>query len=232
MTAAALAVVCMLAAQDGSPPDAEALLRAGRERIDALGTYRMRFTKEERLASGWVGPQVMELVVRERPYAVKAVVLEGPNQGRRFMFDSQQNQRELRVREAGLLGLAALWIDIDSPLTRDDTRHPVTELGYGFVQSMIERDARLCAAAGVSHTQVDEGRNRQGDRCVLLIAPKGVQGLYAEKARICVDETSRLLTMVEVSDSRGVRERFQFELLDENLQKKKSGDVTFDADAI
>ena len=128
---AALTLTLAIAALD--PAETEQLLRESRARIDALGTYRMTFVKEERLANGWVGPQTMELVVREHPFAVRARVVDGPNKGRKFLFDFTQRKQELRVREAGLLGFTALWIDIDSDLTRDDTRHPVTELGYGFV---------------------------------------------------------------------------------------------------
>lgn len=221
---ASLAFTLALAALD--PAETEALLRESRARIDALGTYRMTFIKEERLARGWVGPQTMDLVVREQPFAVRATVVDGPNKGRRFLFDSTQRKRELRVREAGLLGVAALWIDIDSALTRDDTRHPVTELGYGFVHRMIERDARLSRPVG-GHSVVDEGHDDTGSRCLLLTAPDGVANLYAQRTRMCIDEKTRMITSLEVSDAKGVRERFRMKLVQANLT-----DVTFDPDAI
>lgn len=224
MIAASFALTLALASLD--PAETEALLRESRARIDALGVYRMRFTKEERLARGWVGPQTMDLIVREHPFAVKATVVHGPNEGRRFLFDSTQRKRELRVREAGLLGITALWIDIDSDLTRDDTRHPVTELGYGFVHRMIERDARLSRPVG-GHTVVDEGVDKSGARCFVLTAPKGLANLYAQRTRMCVDEKTRMITSLEVSDTKGVRERFFMELVTANLT-----DATFDIDAI
>jgi hypothetical protein len=224
MITASIALTLSLAALN--PQETEALLREGRARIDALGTYRMKFIKEERLANGWVGPQTMDLIVREQPFAVRATVTDGPNKGRKFLFDSTQRKRELRVREAGFLGIAALWIDIDSELTRDDTRHPVTELGYGFVHRMIERDARLSAPVG-GHGVVDEGVDKSGARCVVLTAPKGLQGVYAQRTRMCIDEKTRLITSLEVSDAKGVRERFRMELVSANLTN-----VTFDIDAI
>jgi hypothetical protein len=224
MMASFAVVTLALAALD--PAQTEALLRESRARIDALGTYRMTFTKEERLASGWVGPQTMDLIVREHPFAVRATVTAGPNQGRKFLFDSTQRKRELRVREAGLLGITALWIDIDSALTRDDTRHPVTELGYGFVHRMIERDARLSRPVG-GHDVVDEGLDKSGAHCFVLTPPAGLTNLYAQRTRMCVDEQTKMITSLEVSDAKGVRERFRFHLVEANLT-----DVTFDIDAI
>jgi hypothetical protein len=230
MMTLSLAVTLTLGVAALDPAETEALLRESRARIDALGTYRMKFTKEERLASGWVGPQTMDLIVREHPFAVRAVVVQGPNEGRKFLFDSTQRKRELRVREAGLLGITALWIDIDSDLTRDDTRHPVTELGFGFVHRMIERDARLSRPAG-GHSVVDAGVDKRGARCFVLTPPSsgvapGVT-FYAQQTRMCIDEKTRLITSLEVSDARGVRERFRFEMIATNIT-----DVTFDIDAI
>ena len=212
-----LAVVALLA----SVPDAEAvvLVEASRARVEQLGTYRVRFTKEERLESGWVGPQVMNLVVRERPFAVLADVVSGPNQGRRFLYDTTQNKAQLRVREPGLLGVLPLWIGIDSALTRDDTRHPVTELGYAFVLRMIERDARLAAGAFTIVEDTDTGR--AVERCLIATAPSGVAGLYAQRTRLCFDASSKLLTKVEVWDALGAVERLTFELVEANVKGRE-----------
>lgn len=223
-----LAILALLAASDGLPsagtapaaPTAPAaqttVLDEARAKLERLGTYRLRFTKEERLEGGWVGPQVMELVVREQPYAVVGNVVAGPNKGRRFLFDANQRKGQLRIREAGLLGVVPLWLDVESKLTRDDTRHPVTALGFGFIFKTIERDMRL---AGGRFTIVDEGLDPAGARCLMLAAPQGVRGVYAQRTRLCFAATSLLLTRVEVWDARGPFERFSYEVIDPDVKE-------------
>lgn len=191
----------------------EEFISIARERVDHLGVYRLRFTKEELVKGKWIGPQVMELTIREKPYAVNGLVLSGPNKGRKFHYDQKERKSEVQVREAGILGALPLWLDINNPLTRGDTNHPVTELGYSFVLRMIERDEERSRSAG-GFTRVNEPPD-----CVLLTAPTTMTGFYAPKVRLCFDMDRRLLKRVEIWDEKGKQiERFQFELLEERAK--------------
>lgn len=208
---------------DAASVSPEALLQHSRAALAKLGVYRLRFTKEERLEDGWIGPQVMDLVVRERPFAVRATIIAGPNKGRRFLYDTTSNKEQLLLREAGLLGMLPLWIDIDSRLTRGDTRHGANELGFGFILATIERDHRLAQGRFMF---TDEGLDKAGARCLMLTPPPAVPGIYALRTRVCFAPSSLAMTRVEVWDQRGLAERFAFQVVEANMSD--SGLFTLD----
>ncbi|HEY0093997.1 MAG TPA: DUF1571 domain-containing protein, partial [Archangium sp.] len=102
------------------------LLDAGKAAAAQMGTYESHVVKYERVSGKLMKPQALHLTVRQTPRAVKLEILDGPAKGRRVVYDSTVKKNELRVREAGVLGLAgAMWLDIHSGLTRSDTNHPI-----------------------------------------------------------------------------------------------------------
>ncbi len=196
---------------------ADELLRRERQALKGLGTHRLRIEKAERF-DGVLSPvQVMEVVVRQRPFAFVADVVDGPSTGRRFLYNVSLRPREICARESGVLGLAGgVWINVDNPLTRRDSHHPATMLGLGSVLDNIAADNKKAAAAG-GHTRVDEGFDKDGDWCMRFTAPRGVTGLYTQDSRLCVDPRTFLLTRLEARDEKGVIERFRFTVLASGL---------------
>ncbi len=188
------------------------LLSLGQRRVKELGTYRLRLTKEERVDGELHAPQIMSLLIQSQPLAVRGDVVAGPSKGRRFLYNHAIRPGELRAREPGLLGLAgAVWVDVDSKMTRRDTRHPVTNLGYGPVLEIFQSDIRKAAAHG-GHAREDEGFDGSGAYCMKFVAPKAAKDLYARKARICFDAVDGLPAKIEVWDAEGLLERLAFKL--------------------
>lgn len=200
----------------------EMLVRVSRETVAALGTYRMRLVKQERVGGKLLETQEMEAYVREKPFAAKMKYLKGPAAGRVLVYDETLRPKEMRVREAGLLGVMAVWVDIDGSLSRRDSNHSIRELGFGPLLALFERDVKLAAKAG-GFTVQHEGFDAEGHHCSVYVTPKGLADAYAERTRICVDPAAGLPVSVASYDAKGLFERFEFR----DVKAKATNDPTF-----
>jgi hypothetical protein len=197
--------------------DAKALIEMGTRAAEALGTYSATLTKVERVGGEKVGPQKVKIWIQPEPFAVRLMFEDGPGKGRRLLYSSGLRADQLRVREAGLLGMAgALWLNLDSSLTRRDTNHPVTDIGFSALMTLIAKDFADAQAAG-GHTRSDEGRDPAGRTCIRFTAPAAAQ-TYAAEARLCIDAVLGLPTRTEISDREGFLESYVYENVEGNLK--------------
>lgn len=188
----------------------DALLDAGEEAVRALGAYSARLVKQERVDGELLPVQTLELVIREDPLAVRILYTGGPPKGRRVLYDATARKGELRVKEPGLLGVVgAVWLDVDSGMTRRDTNHPVTNLGLGPIIRLMKRDFEAAKAFG-GLKRHDEGPDARGRHCLVFTAPESAKGLYAHKTRVCMDAKSLIPAVVEVHDKKGLLETYEW----------------------
>lgn len=195
-----------------SPRTLNALSRQG---IAALGSYRTRLVKRERVQGTLVGPQTLELSVRPAPFAFRIEFVRGPSSGRRVLYNEELKPREVRVKEAGMLGIAgALWLDLDNPLTRRDTNHRATEIGLAALLDLIEADLRRVEPYG-GHTRTDEGFGSTGLHFTSeYVAPSSAKGLYAERTKLTFDPVASLPVTIEVHDRAGLLERYEYRAIE------------------
>lgn len=182
------------------------LLSLGRGAMRELGIYSARMRKQERVKGKMLDAQVMAITVRERPQAVRMEVIDGPKKGRKVLYNEELRKGEFRVREAGLLGIKALWLELDSGLAKRDTNHRVTELGFGPILDHLDEDMKKAALAG-GHKRQDEGFDSSGHWCLVFTAPDGAKDLYAYRTRMCLDLVLGLPVQLEVYDRTGLLER-------------------------
>lgn len=188
----------------------DSLLDLGSESLNRLGPYITLCEKRERVGGKHQPMQLLRLTVREKPQSVRAEYLEGPWSGRHLLFDSQNRPDQIRVKEGGFLGVAgAIWLGIDSGLTRRDSNHPASEFGFGPLLHIFKEDFRKALPSG-GFSRVDEGFDARGHWCMKFTAPAGAKGLYAAGARICFDLASALPMRVEVDDTSGPLESFVY----------------------
>lgn len=185
------------------------LLELGRGGVRELGVYSARMRKQERVRGKLLPPQVMAITVREKPYAVRMEVIDGPKQGRKVLYNEELRKGEFRVREAGVLGITAIWLDLDSGLAKRDTNHRVTKLGFGPILRQLEQDLRQGAPHG-GHARKDEGFDARGRWCLVFTAPAAAKHLYAQRTRMCLDLALGLPVELEVYDSEGLVEKAEF----------------------
>ena len=188
----------------------EELISLGAKAVAQLGTYQARLTKQERVGGKLLDPQTLEITVREKPLAARIKFIAGPAKGRKLLYNVEMRRDEMRVRESGLLGLFAIWISLDSPMTRKDTNHRVTDLGFGPLLEMIRRDVEQAKAQG-GFARADEGFDERGAFCMRYTAPPGAKGLRGDKTRICVDAALGLPMRVEVFAGGQLAESYAYE---------------------
>ncbi|MHB8417950.1 MAG: DUF1571 domain-containing protein [Myxococcales bacterium] len=188
----------------------ELLLEKARAALQALGPYRVKLTEQERVGGKLLDPQTIQLWIREKPLAVRLLYLAGPAKGRKGLYDSKVRAGDIRVREAGFLGVAgAIWIGIHNSLCLRDTNHPVTDVGFG---ALIRLEAEVFdkAKAFGGFTRTDEGVNERGHHCLRFDAPKGAKGLYAVRSDICIDPARLLPVEMTNWDEKGLLEKYDF----------------------
>jgi hypothetical protein len=188
----------------------DALVAMGRQGVAALGTYKARLVKRERVRGSMGQAQTLELTVRSEPFAFRLEYKSGPSSGRRALYNVEIKRDEIRIKEGGMLGIAgALWLQLDNPLTRMDTNHRATEIGFAALLGLIEADMGKAKAAGIAHSRKDEGFD--GDAyCCVFTAPPGVTGLYAVSTRVGFDIASSLPIIVEAHDAHGLLETYRY----------------------
>ena len=187
------------------------LIAMGREAVTALGPYKYRMAKQERVNGELLPVQDVDMFVQEKPFAVRLHYVGGPSKGRKVLFNTKEKTDKFRVREAGMLGVfGALWISVDSGLAKKDSNHTVKEAGLGNLLDRFTADLRKAeAAGGMKVTQ--EGWKGAGRWCTLYEAPNGGKGFDAAKSRICTDVDTRLPAKVEAYDEAGVlKEQYEF----------------------
>jgi hypothetical protein len=202
----------------GLPPEAlaarlratspEDLIVLGREGLRRLGTYRARLLKQERVDGKILPAQTLEVIVQPSPRAQRLEYVEGPKAGRRVIW-TDKRPGEMLVREAGILGITSLWIDLKGRLARGDTNHSVTELGFGPLLDLVSSDLRKARPHG-GHIRKDQGFDGAGCYCMEYTAPPGATDVYARRTRLCVDSKLALPVKIEVHDGQGFLERYEY----------------------
>jgi hypothetical protein len=188
---------------------AQELINIGKETLEQMPLYRMRLTKRERVGGKVRNTQDVDVLVRERPLAVRAEWVAGDAKGRRLLFDEGLRKKQMRVHEAGVLGLVgAVWIDVDGSLARGDTNHKVTEMPLSSLLDQLQADFDRAAPAG-GFTREDLGWDASDHWCVRFTAPPKVP-TYAQTARVCIDPVGRLPAEVEIHDAQGFLEDFRY----------------------
>jgi hypothetical protein len=204
----------------------EQLLEMGKRSVAELGIYRAKLVKAEKLGDKLGANATIDLYARETPFAVRGEFVDGPGKGRKFLYNRSLKPNEVRAREGGALGfVGAVWLGLDSPLARRDTKHPVTDLGFGPLLNILFSELEKSRPHG-GHARQDSGWVNAKDWVwdVTFTGPAAAKTLYARKARMKLDIASGLIRELEVSDDSGVFERFSFELKESGL---KHGDEFF-----
>ncbi len=202
-----------------TPPDA--LLKLSETAINALGVYQYTMVKEERI-NGTIPPaQTILVTIQEAPQAIRLEYLKGPGAGRKVIFNSAVKKKEFKVREAGFLSFAPMWLDVNSPLAKGDSNHTVPEAGLGaLVRRLQSEQARAVGKLTVTH----EGWKDDGQFCSLYVS--AAQTDHAS-TRICTDPKLGVPMRVEGFDKKGaLLERYVFS----GLKPFTADSKTFDPD--
>lgn len=182
------------------------LLDIGKQVAEGMGVYKATLAKKERIKGKMSGLEICRVTVREKPQAINMEYTGGDAKGRKIAYDSKERKDQLKVREKGILGLTSIWLDLTSDMVRKESNHGVNDLGFVPLIGFLQKD--FVASKG-THARKDEGFDKQGRYCSLYTAPKDMK-LYATQARICIDPVLALPTLVDVTDSQGPLEFYEY----------------------
>jgi hypothetical protein len=185
------------------------LIARGFEALDQMPNYRMNVVKRERVRGVVGAAQEMEVYIRDNPLAVRAKWLSGPGSGRKLLYDAALKAGQMRVREAGLLGIVgAVWVGVDSNLAKRDSNHQITEMRLRSLMDLLRLDFKRAESKG-GFGREDLGWNKNGHWCIRFTAPKQAE-TYAQVALICLEGEKLLPAEVEIQDKVGFLESFYY----------------------
>ncbi|GJG96201.1 DUF1571 domain-containing protein [Cupriavidus pauculus] len=180
----------VLAVFDALQP--EALLTWARQEINRYPEYEYWMTRQERLNGQWQDkPARMMIRYRHLPRQLYAKWLpNGAQAGQEIIYDETKRKEEMYGHLGGLMGFTSIWTSIDGTLAKSQSNHTVRDLGFQFVLSMLERDAKTLRAAGLpeKYTRA-EVVQEHGVRMVALTweLPEGAPKYYAKKVQLMFD---------------------------------------------
>jgi len=187
---AAMSDAQVLAVFDALQP--EALLTWARQEINRYPEYEYWMTRQERLNGQWQDkPARMMIRYRHLPRQLYAKWLpNGAQAGQEIIYDETRRKDEMYGHLGGIMGFTSIWTAIDGTLAKSQSNHTVRDLGFQFVLSMLERDAKTLRAAGQSEKYTrTEIVQEQGTRMVALTwdLPEGAPRYYAKKVQLMFD---------------------------------------------
>jgi hypothetical protein len=173
------------------------LLAMGQRIILGVNTYSYRMQKQERVRGELLPEQVIDVYVREAPFAVRLHYVKGPGAGRKVVFNPSVRADEFRVREAGFLSVAgAIWLNVDSSFAKSDSNHTVREAGIGPLVGRLVRDTERGKPMG-GFSMVPEGWNDKGEYCASYLSPAASPPFDYARTRVCTDLASGVPMKVE-----------------------------------
>jgi hypothetical protein len=204
-----------------------ARVASARTRLDAIGTYQVRLTRQERVGGELQPTEDVLLSIRRQPKAVRLEWTDGPHKGREVLYSATENRGLMHVKMAeSLVPVPPLALAPDSPLALRTSRHPITEAGFDTIldrlESALTLSRRKDPGAGVVTDAGAETPEELGRPCRKLVQenPDG------ETWVVYLDAETRLPALVQATAADGeLLEKYLFRDLKTDLPELASADA-------
>lgn len=206
------------------------ILATSRKAVDALTTYQVALTHQERVGAILNPAEDVVMSIRRKPKAVRLEWPDGPSKGREVIYAADRGNGQMHVRMANPL-MPRLAMAPDSPLATRNSRHPITEAGFDTIIEGLEKafaaqkrgDARL-GALSYTGLQTPPGGSTPCQRLVRVSPTK-------ETWEVFLDPTTHLPAYVVAKAANGdLLERHVFGQPTRNPPALAAADA-FDPDA-
>lgn len=180
------------------------LLETGKRSLEAFSSYTATLVKRERVGGKLQGQETIQLKYREAPRAFYLKWVDGLFKGRQALYnEALLGAGNLRVREHGLLGVAAVTLPVDSRVARRGTNHLATELGLSALLALMEQDYLKAAPRGhierINHG-VQQRDGRRAYQMEMRMPRDPGLGYYAHRALLTLDPVEGYVFHVEIYD--------------------------------
>ena len=126
--------------RDVTPGELEGWLDEARRSIASVHDYAATLETRERIEDELFPRRVIQLKLRERPFAAALETLEPPSEaGQRVWYDETESD-ELVAETPGLLGKLVGHVSLDpgGDLALENRRHPITDLGLARLLQQVD----------------------------------------------------------------------------------------------
>jgi outer membrane lipoprotein-sorting protein len=112
-----------------------------------VSDYTAVFRKQERL-DGKLLPEDTILLKFQKPLKVYMKWIQDPSKGTEALYVDGSNGNKLLVHRGGILGILTLSLDPRGSLALTKNRHPITEVGFGYLIDGLQRNIRMALLHG------------------------------------------------------------------------------------
>lgn len=125
------------------------LIESAKDALQGFGQYTALLEKRERVRGKLQKRERIWLKARQSPRAFYMKWGDGLFKGREVLYnEAVLGPGKLRVREAGLLGVLPITLDVEGALTGRGTNHLATEVGLHHMVTLLEQDHDRAVSAG------------------------------------------------------------------------------------
>ncbi|HLC20748.1 MAG TPA: DUF1571 domain-containing protein [Candidatus Methylomirabilis sp.] len=112
-----------------------------------INDYTAVFRKQERV-DGKLLPEDTILLKFQKPLKVYMKWIQDPSKGTEALYVDGSNGNKLLVHRGGILGILTLSLDPRGLLALTKNRHPITEVGLGYLIDGLQRNIRRALLHG------------------------------------------------------------------------------------
>jgi outer membrane lipoprotein-sorting protein len=178
---------------------AVALVEAMETAYAPITSFTARFVRQERIGGDLRPPEEVALKW-QRPGRIHMRWIAGPPTGRQIIFVPGRDDDNVLIREPGILTrLVTVVTAPGSPDVMKQSRHPITDVGFGHLIELIGATVRR--AAGRGELTLIEHERPSGGRTLEVRLPRDPrQGYYCYRAVVTIDDETRLPVAIAVYD--------------------------------
>ena len=123
-----------------SKVDSRSVIAESKAKLNALSSYQVSITRQERVGETLQPPEDVLLSIRRKPTAVRLEWPSGSHKGREVIYSAADPSGMMYVNAAdSVLPVPRLSMLPNSPLVMRNSRHPITEAGFDMILLQVEQ---------------------------------------------------------------------------------------------
>ena len=152
--------------------------------------YAAAFHKQERV-DGELLPEETMFLKFQKPLKIYMKWLEDPHRGREALYVEGSDDNKVIAHEGGILGFVTLSLDPRGSIAMKDSRHPITDIGFGHLLKMLRKDIQTAVEHGeleIVRIGDEPFHNRPSIVVEARSTPRGERQYYASRIVLHVDK--------------------------------------------
>jgi outer membrane lipoprotein-sorting protein len=152
--------------------------------------YAAAFLKQERV-DGKLLPEETMLLKFQKPLKVYMKWTKDPHREREALYVEGKDDNKVIVHEGGIMGFVTLSLDPRGSISMKDSRHPITDIGFGHLIKMLRQDIQAAVENGeleIIRMGEELFHNRPSVVVEARSTPRGERNYYASRMVLHVDK--------------------------------------------